>query len=461
MDNEFKNMDNLFREHLENLEVKPSGNKWKVLSRRLLQQKLLFWAASGIVVLAVIIGTWFILQPTDQNNNLYPPETEITEKNNEASDLSIKQDIEDATTEVAAGANQTLQQTESNEDKLMVQESRNSSNIITKAGSDYLNSNQTEYESNYRLSQMNNASPEKRESFKTRNNQAIQSIHALRFSYTETPKIYPIINSKFVPPESTFDSGDEEMTKGKKMFWEIGVFGSPEWVSKTLMAGDPYQTYKQMRENGEENILSYSLGGDITLNAGNFFLRSGVSYSVYGEDARYLFDTSKIDSVLSYYDYDTTFRWIFDPPFIGEPLIIGIDSTYITVFEEIEMEEYSENRYQHFEVPLIFGYQTSFGKFNLEFGAGVSFGYVFKANATLPNAQLNNLIEVNEKSEMLRKFNINYIVQAGIKYRFQETWSIWIRPTYKRNVNSIFEKDYPVEQKFSTFGLQTGIHFRF
>ena len=130
------------------------------------------------------------------------------------------------------------------------------------------------------------------------------------------------------------------------------------------------------------------------------------------------------------------------------------------MYEKVEMPDKIKNRYHYLEIPLLIGFQTNKNKVNIEIGTGVSFGFLVSANGKLPDLDNNSLLEINKNSDFLRNTSFNYILRAGIQYNINSSLSLIAKPYFKRNLNSVFKVDYPIIQKYTTFGIDIGVRIK-
>ncbi|NOX47522.1 MAG: hypothetical protein GXO89_11165 [Chlorobi bacterium] len=202
------------------------------------------------------------------------------------------------------------------------------------------------------------------------------------------------------------------------------------------------------------------MGGstEIKLSLSHFFLQSGLDYSVYGQNGNYRFTTDEIDYENSYYNYDTTWVWIYDPP-DAYPYPIVTDSTFVPDY--FVKTSFAKNRYTYLEIPLIVGVQFAGDKkTSFEIGTGVSFGFLVSTKGQLPSLDGNSLTELNKSDAFLQNTSLNFIVQSGVRFRLSDKTSFTIRPYYKGSLQSNFEKSFPVSQKFRTLGISFGMNIK-
>jgi hypothetical protein len=146
---------------------------------------------------------------------------------------------------------------------------------------------------------------------------------------------------------------------------------------------------------------------------------------------------------------------VYDPPHIGYPIVLSIDSTYIPVYNEINE---GINQWNYLEIPLLLGYTFHFNRFSLDIGSGVSYGILLGASGNVPSLSEEKLFtELSELESQMNKHTFNYILQIGASYHLTPQWSLIVKPFYKQNLQSVFEKNYPIDQRFKAFSIKFGL----
>lgn len=241
----------------------------------------------------------------------------------------------------------------------------------------------------------------------------------------------------------------------KKNWVSVGLWVAPAYTITSLKAADGYEDYLQYRKDHESPAISVSTGLDVRFNIRKWHIQTGLGYSEYKQYRNYNNSFKALDSLSSYYQTDTIWGWIYDPPNVGEPIVLGYDTTFIPVYNTTN-EGY--NRWSYIEVPLIAGYKFKTGRFSLDVGTGISCAFLINAEGNVPHLdednRFNNLSDLNDE---MNKYLFNYILQVGASYHLTPQWSINFSPFYKQNLNSVFNKNYPIDQKFRSIGINFGL----
>ncbi len=244
---------------------------------------------------------------------------------------------------------------------------------------------------------------------------------------------------------------------GAKSTWfSLNFYGGPAYCISSLSGNKP--EYIDLRNDNETNSTAFSLGGDLRFHYKSFVVATGLGYSVYNQKRHYKKSYQEYSPEDSYYKYDTTWVWVYDPPDFGRPIISGIDSSWTDVYKTVVIDNSGFNRLEYFEIPLTLGYRFDKNLFSVEINAGGSVGFFvysdFKAPSFSDYEEIDNVGQIN-------KAMFNVIANASVFYHLNNKTSVFVSPYYKGNMNSIFRDSYPVNQKFKTFGLNFGVNFRF
>ncbi|NOY51457.1 MAG: PorT family protein [Chlorobi bacterium] len=242
----------------------------------------------------------------------------------------------------------------------------------------------------------------------------------------------------------------------KNTWFSVNFYAGPAYCISSLSGND--NEYINLRNDNETNSPAFSLGGDLRFHYKNILITTGLGYSVYNQKRHYKKSYQEYSPEDSYYKYDTTWVWVYDPPDFGKPVISGIDSTWTDVYKTIVIDNSGTNRLEYLEIPLTLGYRFDKNLFSVEVNAGGSVGFFVYSNFRAPS--FSDYEDIGDAGQ-INKAMFNIIANASVYYRLNNKTSIFVSPYYKGNLNSIFQDTYPVNQKFKTFGLNFGVDFRF
>lgn len=242
----------------------------------------------------------------------------------------------------------------------------------------------------------------------------------------------------------------------KKHWFSINIAVGPAFSQSDISGYD--SEYLAFRNSNESNKPGVSLGVDLRLHIKNWIISTGLAYSVYNQSRSYKYNYEEYSPEDSYYDYDTTWAWFFDPPDIGIPIMTGVDSTWVDVYNSMVIDNSGTNQMKYFEIPIMVGYTINSNLFAFEINAGVSGGFLVYSDVKVPD--FNNPDDI-VTVEQMNSTILNFVANASFYYHISRRTSLFVSPYYKQNLNSVFSVDYPVNQKLKTYGLNFGINMRF
>ena len=113
------------------------------------------------------------------------------------------------------------------------------------------------------------------------------------------------------------------------------------------------------------------------------------------------------------------------------------------------------------EVPLIAGYSISYHKLMFSVSTGVSVGIPVSYKGEMLTMDNTSVCDVSQVKPPLQKPDFDYILRAGITYAYSARYSFYAEPTLSYSLNSIFNKSYPLNQKYTIYGVRLGMLYRF
>jgi hypothetical protein len=223
----------------------------------------------------------------------------------------------------------------------------------------------------------------------------------------------------------------------------------------------------------EPQIITPNIGLNVKYHINNWFIQSGVGYSEYGENRKFMQDIEMHDTsgfskqnIDQYYSYDTT-GWVKDPSNSGVliPVFDAIhhsDTTYNWVttdsmyYEHLEI--YAQNRFRYIEIPAMVGYEFRFKNFGIELATGVSIGFRVNSSGKFLDSK-NKLVDINPSNSPYTNTMMNYILTVGVKYHLSNRFSVIAQPIYKTNLNSIIKSGFGSDVRYTSVGLNVGVNY--
>ena len=457
-----KHIDEFFKKQLESFKEETSVNLWRKLSLLLFMRKYGIWIVSGVLLSAILFSYLLFTPQVGNVNSSTSVETNVNIEiptNPIDSQHLVLETIGETNFAEKIVESETLvskEKTGQNEIELKLQESEDSGIIKSNQESNPKDNQLISSSISNSASKLNKEIPEI--SYSSEYNPVSISLLALmKVGQFPLESLQPKSIEPYSPIQSNYQTAfsieDEKNRKpSRSSRFAIDIFVNPTYVTQSLSASEEYNEHIQYREDSEEPMFATSLGAEIKYSLKNFFIQSGLNYSEYGQKYQYNSETYNYENGIV---IDTTWIWIVDPPFI-EPYPIAIDSTIVIILEQNKTSSSGRNQYNYLEIPLLVGYQLDFKKLNMEISTGISYGFFLSAKGELPDKANSSFSKLSEQSDIIEN-NVNYLLYLGVNYKLNDKWGLLIKPNYKHNLNSTFNKDLPVKQKFSTFGITFGI----
>lgn len=264
-----------------------------------------------------------------------------------------------------------------------------------------------------------------------------------------------------IEPDSSllgYNRRDDILPPGKrKQLLSVNIYAGPSFSESVV--SDYELKPDEWRNSNELNGLGWSVGSDLKLHIKNWIITTGVSYSVYNQNSSYNKTYLEYSPENSYFDYDTTWVWIFDAPDFGKPRVKSIDSSWVEIYDDVTTNQSGLNQLKYFEIPILIGYRFNSNMFTFELNAGASVGFLVYSNIMDISSLSSNLGTVDDNQ--MNKSMFNFIADASLYYHVNSKTSLFVSPYYKQNMNSVFKETYPIKQQYKTFGINFGVNILF
>jgi len=209
------------------------------------------------------------------------------------------------------------------------------------------------------------------------------------------------------------------------------LYVSHDFVLQSLSGnGSSSEALKTMRSNSESTQYSYSIGGRF-----GFTFPSGMGLKTG-------FNISRVNRGFSYSDTD------------------GMDSMSMTSVIN------TTNTYTYVDIPVLFSYEMSgFGPFYYNINAGLLFNMTFTPDGQFlsPTGEVVPFTRGAEnKFEAYKKeAGAAFFASFGMHYVWNETFDFILEPNFKYSIGSTTISEYPLDEKYTSLGLITGIRYKF
>jgi hypothetical protein len=245
--------------------------------------------------------------------------------------------------------------------------------------------------------------------------------------------------------------------KNKKRI-SIDIFGAPLINSfKYQSINADFQPLADSSKKSESEKISFTAGVGINIPFKNFFVQPGISYSVIKSDfSKILSDTSG-----SHYNYADSILYILDSNHVViDSVKFLVDSEWVSTSKTFIHS--AVNKISVFEIPLWVGYKFSKGKFGIKLKTGASVSFITSVNTTLLDPYPYHVVLYDDiKNSPYRKNYFSLLAGASVIYNINDRFSIFLQPSFKYGLGSIFKSDYPVSKKIRSYSLGVGVRINF
>lgn len=229
---------------------------------------------------------------------------------------------------------------------------------------------------------------------------------------------------------------------GKENSWAFGLYFTPE------MNFYP--------ENDILNNRSYSIDVQAMYKFSDYFLQSGLGVSMTTDDGNYKINYNKY---LGSYDYvydvtfDTTGNQV-TPIYHTEPVKVYDSINHINISP-------TKSKYSYLQIPLLFGY----GKENKRFGWFIKGGPSISIliNENISDYTMSDAKILNVDSEMPGRIKTNWqiVLSGGLSYRISNNLSLAAEPMFRYYIKSAYENNLNTTKRPYSIGLRLGLLVNF
>jgi hypothetical protein len=285
-------------------------------------------------------------------------------------------------------------------------------------------------------------------------------------------------NSAYQPKTENIEGIIPFTLKSKKRVYanRLEIFAGPNIAFNNLTTNeDSYNQYILLRNESESPKLSYHIGANYKTYYNNWFVSFGINYHRIEDRATYSLPTLDIDSVVSsYMVFNNTYNKVITG-YIQNPndtsslipvydIIVSQDTSFVNdIYYDTNkvVKNYSyTNTYSYIEIPLMLGREFRYKQMVFDLAGGVSWGRLIKSELMIPNLDQNRMLEAQQIETIIVKNTFNAILGVGIGYQINENNVLFARPELRYNMNSIFDKTYPIDQKYLQLRLSLGMRIK-
>jgi hypothetical protein len=275
-----------------------------------------------------------------------------------------------------------------------------------------------------------------------------RNCQAKNITYDELPGFVPKVSPKK-------DVGHADFS--------VDLSYSPEMSFMKLQnTSDDYTIDLVKRKQAELPSYSWSAGIEGKMDLRHVFFQAGVNYSKISSLSEYRYTYSGVDT-LGWELLDTMFVHSYADSLGIQHDTLFIIYTWNPVTQDVSYDYTKRAAMQisYLQIPVVFGYGISRGKFQYSASGGVSFGIPLSIKGSMIESDNYTVSDVAQQALPLNKIVYTGLLRLGVNYFVSPHYSVFVQPSAKFMLNSVFDKSYAVDQKYWSVGLRFGLNYRF
>lgn len=269
-----------------------------------------------------------------------------------------------------------------------------------------------------------------------------------------------------------------------KTRWSVDAWASPMINRTGFSAKNPEMiNYSDNLGKQVSDAVTYkNYGCDVNFSYKNWIFQLGVSYLEFGQQMHvpatvtelqpktvYNYAESQLlhtDSA-RFIDFDHLLEFPGDTVWISEVVkqywIVHRDSSGTTVYDTLRTTSGNQflNRYTYFEIPFTTGYEYRRDKFSFIVRGGIAAGFLVRTSGHMARPSGDESYDLEKTGLPYTAPNFSLLFGIGINYHISDKIAIFGEPYVRKNINSVFESNYAVSQKFQSTGIKFGIRYSF
>lgn len=426
---QFDDMDELFREAAGSYELTPRETAWRSLRRQLLWRKFRYVIGAGVLFPVILYVLLFALPGDESMSAVTPSQSHtpagISSQNNDSRQAVATLGTEKRRDVPAAEVPVCVDKVEKN----------------VPAG---IARKPVVYSNNDLIAPAN---PEQHD-------QSFSTIGRL----VPISAVLPSLSCQMIDLGKRSDTTKvfaDSMSNRSCWLWSAEAYGGYGFSQFSGFSGG-LMGQKELRDEGSW-LLSPSAGALMRVNRKGWFLTAGLQWTRVGQKVQFDVETPDINPQLSHYDYDTTWVWIYDPPYYGEPWPASVDSTFVPIYYH---QKFSGTlAVDYLTIPLMAGYEFRNDMLALGVGAGLAFSLPLSYHGKAPNAAMNRLFEASD--ELSHKVDIGFRFQLEAAARLRSYYWLFFRPVVGVGITDHTGRQSGLNFRNNSLGLDVGIRIDF
>lgn len=267
----------------------------------------------------------------------------------------------------------------------------------------------------------------------------------------------------------------QDSTKTKK--WSVDIGYAPLLLYNTYHGNEGFEGTATLIEQSEKTTLSHSVNLKLAYEAGKIGIESGAFYSIENRSVNYDVTFETTDTVKSYEFTDNSH---YSEPFIassGYYILHGTDTTWFTNYDSTWIEskdttvvtEYQKRdsnitnndqiKIQRIMIPLLVSYQFGKDRWTISPKLGIIAAFTLKSKGRSLNTEGNAFVDIKD----LPYSNLLLLSYSGVNLSFalNKSFHISLEAYYNRNINKVYQSNYPLSSTVHAYSSSIGLRYKF
>ena len=285
----------------------------------------------------------------------------------------------------------------------------------------------------------------------TEQNYELNALAANGFSLLTDPDLEKPIDYRMADPFYELEPKNVKLKKDRVFFSKLSLIGHGyAGLKKLTPKTRDFNTLAKIREQTETTLETVQLGLVLELaKVGQFSLSSGINWTQISERLNYTLSENEV--VL----FEGT-----------KYLVSNLAGSLIEIEGELE-EVYLQNthfikfnQYRFVDVPLLIGFTSRIGKWNMNLEAGPYFNISLNSKGSILDVDLD-FLRLDSEDVLKDRIGVSLGLNANFERALGEHFSVQFGPSFRWMPSSLSYESNPIDQRYILLGLNAGLSYRF
>lgn len=455
MSKEYKNIDDLFRDRFENLEVSPPAHIWENVKTGIAANnggntggKPFMGGITGISILLITTGliSFFILTNSFTMNEEFSETHSIENQDNYLAVNSITESSTD------------IQTPERNTNAISVFEENNTEDEIQNSRKNKRSSKKEIKSKKAKVTiDANVTDPvpvEKEGKLALTVNREQLNINPMSTDQNTKISFESNKSDNFISLSNTFQTSPTKFDKyeGKKRrndyvkngSWKLGLYFTPEMI--VYPSDDGLKNY------------SKTLEANISHHNNNLIFQTGIGVSLVTDEGN-----NHIDYRKHLGSYEDVYDVIVDSTNTGWEITYLTETVHVYDSVQSEIITPTKRKFTYIQIPALFGYGKEGRRFGWFVKGGPSLLLLIDENIPVVSMGKTSDMMVDSESTLPGRIRTHwqFIMSVGANYKLGNRISLSVEPSFRYHINSAYENSNLNTKHPYAIGLRTGLIYNF